>query len=68
MEDMTRPGTVLGTAACMSPEQTKGNTVDKRADIWAFGGVLFECLAMKFGPWRECRAGRSAEKTLTPSP
>jgi serine/threonine-protein kinase len=41
---MTRAGVILGTAAYMSPEQTKGKGVDKRADIWAFGCVLFECL------------------------
>ena len=40
----TRAGVILGTAAYMSPEQASGKPVDKRADIWAFGAVLFELL------------------------
>src|SRR4030095_9672957 len=37
-------GQIMGTAAYMAPEQARGKTVDKRADIWAFGAMLHEML------------------------
>jgi serine/threonine protein kinase len=55
----TQQGVILGTAAYMSPEQAKGRTVDKRADIWAFGAVLFEMLT-----GRQLFTGETVSETL----
>jgi serine/threonine-protein kinase len=52
-------GMILGTAAYMSPEQARGHAVDRRADIWAFGCVLFECLT-----GRRCFTGDTVSDTL----
>ena len=43
----TQMGMIIGTAAYMAPEQAKGKPVDKRADIWAFGALLFEMLTAR---------------------
>ena len=52
-------GMLLGTAAYMSPERARGRPVDKRADIWAFGCVLFELLT-----WRRAFQGEDVSLTL----
>ena len=55
----TKMGVIMGTAAYMSPEQAKGRQVDKRADIWAFGVVLYEMLT-----GRQAFGGTDISETL----
>ena len=55
----TQAGVILGTAAYMPPEQAKGKSVDKRADIWAFGVVVFEMLT-----GRQLFVGETVSETL----
>ena len=55
----TQVGIILGTAPYMSPEQAKGKRVDKRADIWAFGAVVYELLTGK-----RAFAGEDVSETL----
>ena len=63
----TKMGVIMGTAAYMSPEQAKGRQVDKRADIWAFGVVLYEMLTAR-RPFRGETLSETLAATLTQEP
>src|SRR6185369_16279765 len=66
--DGTRAGVIMGTPAYMSPEQARGQTVDRRADIWAFGAILYELLTgkMLFGDGRNVSDSLAAILTREP--
>jgi Tol biopolymer transport system component len=59
LDERTREGTVMGTTAYMSPEQARGEPVDGRTDIWAFGCVVYELIT-----GRRAFVGRSATDVL----
>jgi Tol biopolymer transport system component len=64
---MTQPGVVMGTPAYMSPEQARGQPVDKRADIWAFGVVLYEMLTGK-RPFKGADLGETLAAVIKEEP
>src|SRR5688572_18209095 len=64
---MTQMGVIMGTAAYMAPEQAKGKTVDRRADIWAFGCVLYEILTGR-APFAAESLGETIGLILTREP
>jgi Tol biopolymer transport system component len=63
----TQVGIILGTAAYMAPEQARGRTVDRRADIWAFGCILYEMLSGK-RPFEDEDVSMTLSKVLQREP
>ena len=64
---MTQAGMIIGTAAYMSPEQARGKPVDQRADVWAFGCVLYQMLAAR-SPFAGETISDTIAKTLEREP
>ncbi len=64
---LTGPGAVIGTAAYMSPEQLRGESVDARTDIYALGAVLYE-MATGSRPFRETQSTRLVDSILHQAP